>query len=62
VYVKKENTVENELGGGGGMLTLLKESKMQLEICVEQWKDLYLGTYVIVLVRLGTGKGKMATV
>jgi len=37
---------------------------MQLEILVEQWKDLYsyMGTSVIVLDRLGTGKGKVVTV
>ena len=43
-------------------MTLLKESKMQLEILVEQWKDLYLETSVIVLDGLGTGKGQVVTV
>jgi len=43
-------------------LTLLKESKIQLEILVEQWKDLYLETSVIVLDKLGTGKGQAVTV
>ena len=35
---------------------------MQLEILVQQWKDLYLETSVIVLDRVGTGKGKVVTV
>jgi hypothetical protein len=45
-----------------GLLTLLKEFKMQLEILVEQWKVLYLETSVTFFDRLSTGKGKVVTV